>query len=1472
MRNVLMAVISGMAIAVWGDTYTWTGGVSSDFSTAGNWSGGNAPTSSESTRLIIPSGNRTITGLSGKWTVGAIELQGGTTELQFGSDGGTLDVKGVISGSGGLTVTGSTKAECQLKLEGANTFSGGFFCNGGRALLYNNSSLGTGAARFKSDGKTGHPLYLYGATQIANDITLGDEVSAADGSIWLAASKGNVKFTGSFTFTNKGECHNSSGNSNYRIRTNGNKITFAGAVNIVGGTVLPAVNSGTANLRFEKKILGAGTITFNGGGSLEIAGSQNELAKISCNKWESGDVTCSILADNAFSGGTIFNVVNNAGKTGTKTLALNGHDVTLGELSTTNDKVANLNPVVTSSAPATLTVLNATADHSYGGAIEGMASLAYESAGRTLTLFAGNSTTAGKLIVKAGTVIVDDGAAFPNLNEVQVASGATLQFTSNAGALGVAAIRVSADGKLNLGGRRLEVSRLYVDGKMKGKGSYTVGSDCPWLQGAGSEIIVTDETPVTGYVWTGAAGGNWNEPGNWLKDGEVATAAPGATDSLYIGAATESAPFRISKDTDISNPIVLGAGRQVFYVAHKNGTLTLRGVISGAGGIDFKSVRNDGYLSISAENTFAGGLCRKGPGQVKLWTKNGLGTGPFTVENPAGVEVSAPLNIIAEGVTIANDMTFLAEGQNDNKYNGAMLVSRSNVRLSGKITFAGDTRINFAEGRSGLYFDGETTVNGRLTLNSPADVYFTKAVKSTTGTGYLHTDQGRGRWHLLESGNALAYVSMSGAGTDAKVVCAAENVFPAAAYYKVGATTEHAYTLDLGGYDQMLAYCYDSGSCPATHYATSATTATLTLTPAEDRFSRLTFIGEASLELRAAAGTTFTLSGGDHTTRGSFRVTSGTLKLSDGAKATGLESVEIAAGAKFILDATADQVVATELNLADGAQLEVGADRTLICDTLVVKGVSFAAGTYQNVAWFSGAGSVKVITGSIGDAYVWTGAAGGEWNVAGNWTVNGSTATIAPSADKTLYIGAATPEHPFTVTRATILANPIILGLGQQYVQIGFGDGAFELTGKISGVGGIRFDSINNSQYVVQLKGTENDFVGGVRRSGAGQIRVFAGNALGTGVVTLDDGSYKVNGVGPDNLSPLYVENDCTLSNDFVIGGESFVNWTGWWGGRKGVTVRFAGTVKFWMPTLNTYQTRFNAASTIHFDGPVVLGGEWQNAALLCKAGATAYFHQRILAQGDPRRLYADNGDFTGYLCASSNQLSGVLCNEIGNWKWYLQAEDALADVPVFLRKEPTTSGAGLLLDLGGYDQHIGDIYYDVTTNPDQKPVSDKFLVTSDTACTLTVNATADRLFGGRFAGPISLVYAPKGDYAYTLSKAEHALTGTVTVARGTLKLVDGARFTQNAAVTVNGGTLELAAPQSIRRRTELRLQSGTLKLDAGTTTVANLYLGDSTERQAAGLWGAPSNEAAQFHDARIAGEGLLKVLRYDGGTAIIIR
>ena len=43
MKKTLLRLALGVSVAVSAETYTWTGGVSSDFATGGNWAGGVAP-------------------------------------------------------------------------------------------------------------------------------------------------------------------------------------------------------------------------------------------------------------------------------------------------------------------------------------------------------------------------------------------------------------------------------------------------------------------------------------------------------------------------------------------------------------------------------------------------------------------------------------------------------------------------------------------------------------------------------------------------------------------------------------------------------------------------------------------------------------------------------------------------------------------------------------------------------------------------------------------------------------------------------------------------------------------------------------------------------------------------------------------------------------------------------------------------------------------------------------------------------------------------------------------------------------------------------------------------------------------------------------------------------------------------------------------------------------------------------------
>ena len=1432
----------------WGQTYTWTGASSSAFSDGGNWSGGVAPSSSDNDiNLVFPNRNNTVSGI-GTLTVKNIVLNGGTTELQFGASGGTFTVNGVISGAGALTSTGHASANSVVNLNGANTFSGGYYQNGGQVVASNNKSFGTGPVKARCNGKPAYSINFNGATEIANDISVGNEATSSIGTVNVAKA---VRLTGKFTYAG-GDCAPTvTANANCRFGGSA-QLTLAGpVVTEVSGYW---IHYGGAII-VEQPIKGnLSPFSFNNGTLLELKASGNELkGSVNWNNWSAGASTLRISADDVFANPT---VVSSGTAAGVKTLDLNGHDLTLqGYYSG-----GRVDPVATSATLATLTITGDNANRVYGGAFTGALSLVYDCAGRTYTLTNTTSTMTGRLEVRAGKVVVTEGAAFTKLSAISVADEATLQVTATAGDVAAKRLAVGAISTLDLGGKSLTVKMLTVDGEPKPAGVYKA-ADCSWLAGDGSTVTVEEGGyDPAWWVWTGDAGGEWNAPGNWMRDGKVCTTAPGAGDTLCLDGASAGNPFLVSTSVTLANPIVLGAGQQVISCGASGSTVTLTGVISGVGGIAFQGTSNKAVLRLNAENTFEGGVCRAGAGQVQLGNAKGLGTGAFTVVNPAGLAVAAPMSFRVDG-TVKNDMTFLAENATAG-WNGAIAVSTKEVHLTGAITFTGDTRIGM-NSASKLYFEGPTTVSGRLTHNnSNADIYFTTVVK---GNGYLHTDQGHGRWHLMQGGNALKHVYLNGNGTDAKVLCEAEQAFPESAYVQFNATGAHKYVFDLGGYDQTLAYLYDStATCPATHYVNSDKPATLTIQPTADYLCRAGFTGAASLNLKAAAGKTYTLAGAIHTTRGAFTVTSGALKLSDGATATALSEIAVAPGAKLVIDGTAGLVSAGCLAMAQGGVVEVAEGKTLTVDYATLDGEDVPAATYASGScdWVKGGGAVKVIVSGCDGLYVWTGKAGGEWNTPGNWDVSGEPATTAPTPDKTLYIGAATPERPFLVTQGVEIKNPVMLGVGQQYMQLGFGDGVLHLSGRVTGSGGIQFDSRNNAQYYARLSNAANDFVGGVRRSGAGQIQLFNANALGSGLVTLDDGSRMNSGIA--NRQPFYVAQSCTIPNDFRIGGESFASWNGWWNAASGITVRFAGKVAFYFNG-DTYQTRFFSASTFHFDGPVSIGSDTVNGRLICKGGSKVYFHQPIKAEGDRRKIYADNESFTGYFCASSNQISEIAGDAIVNWKWYLQARDALAGVDVALNNEPNADGSGFLLDLGGFDQHLANLSY-------AKAVSDKFLVTSPAPATLTVEGTADHFFGGRFESPVALTYSPKGDFVYTLSNAVHSTTGAVTVTRGTLQLVKGASFAKTRNAEVLGGTLRLTEPGALGRRTELRLNGGTLRLDEGTTTVANLYFGTSDEKQEAGLWGAVGNPNAQHHDSRITGDGLLNVRCYCGGTLLIVK
>jgi len=238
-----MWALSGSKVS--GASRVWTGTVNTDFELAANWNvllPPSAPVNDITTDIAVFSGavtanqptltiSRSIYGLqfttaSGGWTLGGaftlslgaagINTNGqtsgtntisGNVQLAAASTwlvgtGGTLLVTGQVSSTGafGLTVNNGSNAGA-LKLNGANTYSGGTTVNAGTLLINNTSGSGTGTGSVTVNNAgtvLGGPGFINAG---ANNVAINSGATIAPGAAantvgTLTMTAANVIFTG----------------------------------------------------------------------------------------------------------------------------------------------------------------------------------------------------------------------------------------------------------------------------------------------------------------------------------------------------------------------------------------------------------------------------------------------------------------------------------------------------------------------------------------------------------------------------------------------------------------------------------------------------------------------------------------------------------------------------------------------------------------------------------------------------------------------------------------------------------------------------------------------------------------------------------------------------------------------------------------------------------------------------------------------------------------------------------------------------------------------------------------------------------------------------------------------------------------------------------------------------------------------------------------------------------------------------
>lgn len=644
-----------------------------------------------------------------------------------------------------------------------------------------------------------------------------------------------------------------------------------------------------------------------------------------------------------------------------------------------------------------------------------------------------------------------------------------------------------------------------------------------------------------------------------------------------------------------------------------------------------------------------------------------------------------------------------------------------------------------------------------------------------------------------------------------------------------------------------------------------------------------------------------------HTT-GELLVSNGVVRLVEGATFSRLSRLDVAAGARFAVEAGAGSgFMAQEAALAAGGRVVVGKDVSLTFNRATFDGAALAPGPHTAATdpdWLSGDGLVYVVSN--------TGAP--ETPSAATWTGGGTDTLLATAAN---WEGGTVPDFEtggLTATfaadgeRATFAADGFVRFAGLVFTRAFTLDRAADATGRVLlGAGGVQTPDADDARtYEIAWP----------LAAAAPQTWYAATNATLRWTAPLSGFSaldrILVDGPGTQEFCAANTfPNDMTITNGTVrFAGDGAM------GEAAGTTdvdirrvrLRFGGGVH--ARTLNLYSMPlgeapngvvFEGGTTNRFDGCVAfirptgshdtMRLQLGNAAEVVFAGGFRPNYVNIYADG-PAHLVVTNtplttGDRLNFYSEALTVDLWTARNKVSGNTSFWQSGRVRTRVPYALDATAYSGnatrvqldGGAFTLDLCGNDQALGVLHGLAGT------------VTSDAPALLHLaqNHIPPHYDNGQltvpyvgitnkvaFTGQAGISLDADARYADTFP---HVLTaascssGTVQVTRGRLTLAapDGA-WTNAAAAVVKGGTLVFEHGGAIGRQTDVFIEGGgVLELAAGVMQTCRDLFFDGV-RQPIGTWGSSASGARRKNDERFAGTGVLNVLSDGKGLALILR
>ena len=1024
-------------------TATWTGAVNNLWSNGGNWSGTGGAAPQAGSDLIFPSGasnlstnndiaagtsfnsitisgngytlagnsvalasgNLTDSNASGSNTISLAVSAANTITVSNAAE--TLTMGGVLSGSGGLTKSGSGT----LVAGGANSYTGATTISAGTLKLGAANAVPSGST--VSDSGT---LDLGGFSDTIGSLSGGGTVtSSAAGSVTLTAGGDNTSTTfsgivqdgsGTVALTKAGAGTLSlSGTNTY----SGGTTINAGTLQIASGANLGAIPSSPApgNLTFGGGTLATTTtftlnanrgIAFTLTGTIDVApGTTMTYGGVAAGAGgltKANTGTLSLSGTNTYAGATTINAGTLQIPFGASLGAIPGSptpgNLTFGggTLATTTTFTLSSNRGIAFTSTGTIDVAPGTT-MSYGGIAAGTGGLTKANTG-TLSL-SGTNTYTGATTINAGTLQVASGANLgaipgsPTPGSITFGGGTlatTTTFTMNANR-GIAfnstgTIDVAPGTSMTYGGIAAGAGGLNKDNTgtlvLSGANTYTGATTVD----AGTLQIAADNN-------LGAAPGSATVGSLTFAGGTLATTA---TFTLNVN---RGIAFNTTPTIDVASATTLTYGGIATGAADWNKTSAGTLILSGANTYSGDTNVNGGTLKLGLGNTVpsASGVVVAGGATLEL---NGFAdtigslAGAGTVTNNGGSDA-----ILTTGADNTST-TFSGVIQDGSKHTSLTKTGSGTMTLSGVNTYTKPTTIN----AGAISISADSGLGTAPGGPQAGNLVFGGGTLATTATFTLSATRGPAFNSTatidVASGTTLTYGPVAAGSGGLTKTDGGTLIWSGLNTYS-GATTINGGTLSVGS-DSNL------GGIPA-----SATPGSLTF-------------GGGTLATTA----TFTL----NTKRGIAFNSTGTI---DVASATTLTYAGIAAGSGGLTKTSAGTLLISGANTYSGATtigagtLKLGVANSVPSgSTVAVTGTFDLAGFADTIGSLSGGGTV---TSSAAGAITLT-AGGDNTSTSFSGVIQNGSGTVAFTKSGTgtqTFGGNNTYTSTTTVSAGALLVN-----------------------------------------------------------------------------------------------------------------------------------------------------------------------------------------------------------------------------------------------------------------------------------------------------------------------------------------------------------------------------------------------------------------------------------------------------------------